>query len=133
MSKIKSDSLHHYALVMESDEDQPIVMQIYVGFDERDNLVVSIDNLDSEDRRYNCSTWASVSKGGAQRLARRHGVELYALPEFIADCMAEWRTIVNADFNQVRDCFKEITECLLDEGCRFRLGRTTGPRDFICC
>ena len=35
--------------------------------------------------------------------------------------MAEWRELVNPDFRQVRACFKEITECLLDEGCRLKI------------
>lgn len=133
MSKIKSDSLHHAAWIMGSDDDQPIIQEIYVGFDSRDNLIVSIDNIDYEDHRYDCSTWVTVEKEEVQALAKRLKVKFSRLPIFISESMEEWREIINANFKQVQSCFKDITECLLDEGCRFRIDRTFGPHDWMCC
>lgn len=132
MSKIKSDSLTNFCWVMGSDDDQPIVMEIYAGFDERERLVVSLDNYDYEDPRYNCSTWVTVNKEDALALARRKKVKYPGLPYYISSCMEEWQEIVNADFRQLRACFKEITECFLDEGCRFYVGRTYGPHEWMC-
>lgn len=40
--------------------------------------------------------------------------------------MEDWDAIINPTFTDVRNCFKEITECLIDEGCRFKIERTYG-------
>lgn len=45
MGIIKSNSLHHAAWIMGSDDYQPIVEEIYAGFDEKDNLIISIDHI----------------------------------------------------------------------------------------
>ena len=66
-------------------------------------------------------------------MARRHIIDFAELPRFIADCMARWRRSPNMGRGQVLRCFKEITENLLDERCRFRIVRTTGLKDSICC
>lgn len=118
---------------MSSDEDQPIVMDIYVGFNVSGQLVVCVDFNDYEEPEYNCSTAAIVNLDDSHALARHHHVKYSRLPIFIAECMEEWREVINPNFNQVRDCFKEITECLLDEGCRFKIERTFGKYDYMCC
>lgn len=138
MGKIKSDTLKKRVQIMVSDEDQPIVTEIYVGFDGRNNLVVSVDNLDYESPEFDCSTWVTVRRDEVAMLAKRLRIKKYNLPQFIAYCMSEWREIVNPTGSQVKDCFKEITECFLDEGCHFRVGRTSGPRIkkdryYVCC
>lgn len=133
MSEIKTDYLTHRAWIMGSDDDQPIVKEIYAGLDSSENLVISIDNVDYKDHRYDCSTWVTVHDEDAEKLMVRYGVERTELPSFIAESMLDWRRIVNPNFKQVKDCFKEITECLLDERCRFKIERTNGPRDYICC
>ena len=120
-------------MVMWTDVDQPIIMEIKTGFTVRDELAVCIDLQDYDDPRYNCSTMAVVNEDDARVMARRHKVDYWDLPLFIAECMSEWREIVNSDFKQAVDCFKEITECLLDEGCRFKIVRTYGPRRSQCC
>lgn len=133
MGKHISDTLYSCRHVMSSDEDQPIVMDINIGFNLRDELTVSVDLYDYDQPWYNCSTAAVVNKDDLRKIAKRHKIDIDDLPEFISECMAEWREIVNPDFDQVVDCFKEITECLLDEGCRFRIIRTYGPGRHICC
>ena len=126
MTKHFSDSLYPFRLVMCSDDDQPLIMEIFTGFNSRDELTISIEYTDYEEPKYNCSTAAVVKTDDARAMARRHKVDYQHLPDFISECMGEWREIVNPTLNQVRDCFKEITECLLDERCRFRIIHTKG-------
>lgn len=133
MGKHISDKFYFCSYVMSSDDDQPMVMEICAGITSRNELAVSVDFHDYEERSYNCSTAAVVDVDDARRMARRHGVKFEGLPRFISDCMGEWRELVNPTFRQVEGCFKEITECLLDEGCRFRIVRTYGARGFRCC
>ncbi len=132
MGKHFADKMHAICVVLSSDEDQPIVMSIMTGFTDRDELAVTIDSSCYEDKGFNCSTAVIVNTADARKMARRHKVKYAELPVFISECMAEWREIVNPDFKQVRACFREITDCLLDEGCRFRLVRTTGNEDLMC-
>lgn len=131
--KFFSDCFYNFRHVMSSDDDQPIVMEIFAGINYRGNLAVSVDLHDYDDPRYSCSTAAIVNSDDARRMARRHGIRFEQLPSLIADSMDGWRRIVNADFRQVRACFKEITECLLDEGCRFRIERIYGKNEQMCC
>lgn len=112
--------------IMSSDEDQPAVMDLNVGFTYRGQLAVTLDYFDYDRGGHLHSMSAIVATDTARRMARRNGVAFDALPAFIADCMSEWGEVVNADFRCVTACFKEITECLLDEGCRFRIARTPG-------
>lgn len=134
MGKHISDSLYSPCChIMSSDEDQPIVMDIYVGFNMSSQLVVCVDLHDYDEPEYNCSTAAVVNFDDSHKMARHHRVKHSRLPIFIAECMEEWGYIINPTFTQVRDCFKEITECLLDEGCRFRIKRTYGKGDHMCC
>lgn len=127
------DRLHSICPVMNSDEDQPVVMDIYAGFTSRGQLAVSVDYFNYEDPRYNCSTAAVVNSDDARRMARRHRMKFDDLPLLIAESMEEWSEIINPRLRDVRSCFKEITECLLDEGCRFRIERTYGKNDYLCC
>lgn len=48
-------------LIISSDDDQPIVQDLYVLIDSSYKLTVSVTNIDYEDDRYNCSTSAIVS------------------------------------------------------------------------
>ncbi len=118
---------------MGSDDDQPMIMEIYAGFNNRDELTVAINFIDYDDPRYNCSTAAIVNTEDAYDMAMRHKIDFWKIPLFIAECMEDWDKIVNSNFSQARDCFKEITECLLDEGCRLRIERTYGPNGYSCC
>lgn len=132
MGKHISNSLYLCYHVMSSDEDLPVVMDIYVGFNGEDELTVSADFHDYEEPGNNCSTAVVVNSDDAREMARRNKVEYAALPRFVAECMWQWRTIINPSFSQVRACFKEITDCLLDEGCRTRIIRTYDRRGRCC-
>lgn len=120
-------------LIMSSDEDQPIIEDLYAGINTKGQLIISIEHTDYEDERYNCSTWAVVRNDETRRLARRLKVTRTELPDFIRECMSYMTYKVNPTFDDVRDCFKEITECLLDEGCRFRINRSCGRNGHTCC
>lgn len=119
--------------ILTSDEDQPIVQSLIVKLDNKGNLLVYVENIDYDDPRYNCRTTAFVRSSDAQRIARNHRIWFDEIPQLIFFSTAEWRELVNPGFNNIADCFNEITECLLDEGCRLRIKRTYGPGGFYCC
>ena len=134
MGKHISDGLYLPCChIMNSDDDQPIIMEIIVGFNRTGQLVVCVDLYDYDEPEYNCSTTAIVNLEDSKKMARHHRVKHHNLPKFIGECMEEWGYIINPTFTQVRDCFKEITECLLDEGCRFKIIRTYGKDNHMCC
>ncbi len=135
MGQIISYELHDCSLVMYSDVDRPVVMSICAGFNSRDMLTVSINSIDTYDRGRNCSTAAVVDTDDARQMARNNGVAYHDLPRFITDCMASWHSDDGKDntHGTVIACFKQITECLLDEGCRFKIRRTTGRNGRVCC
>ncbi len=112
--------------IMCSDLDQPAVMDLNVGFTYYGKLAITIDYDDCNHGDAMFSLSAIVDTDTARAMARRNGVKFNDLPDFIADCMSDWGEVVNPDFRCVTACFKEITECLLDEGCRFRIARTPG-------
>lgn len=116
-----------------SDDDQPIIMEINSGFNSTGELTISADYFDYEEPGYNCSTAVVVNEDDAREMARRHNVKYMDLPVFIAQCMEEWSGLINPNCNQVRECFKEITDALLDEGCRFKLINTYGSNGYTCC
>ena len=125
-------TLHSAQTVLESDEDQPIIMELSVGFDSSQRLTIAADFYDYEDSRFNCSTAVTVNKGDASAMARRHKVRYSQLPRFINECMAEWDEIPLPGVRDVRACMKEIIECLIEEGCRLRVSRTYGRHGYRC-
>ena len=120
-------------LIMCSDEDQPIVQDLIVGFDTKFNLVISIIHTDYGDRRKNCSTSVVLLHSESMRLARCLKVHHYQLPQHIAECMSEWSEVANPSLKDVQDCFGEIIECILNEGCKFRIRRYFDRRGKVCC
>lgn len=125
--------LWNYYTVMSSDEDQPIVEDLYVGFDSHMNLIVTIEHTNYEEPEYSCSVVAVVNKENAFELSKRLKVSMVHLPSVICESMEEYTEIVNADFQQVQECFKEITDCFISEKCPYRIVRKYGKHGFICC
>lgn len=81
MGKHISDSLYTPCChIMSSDEDQPIVMDIYVGFNISDQIVVCVDLHDYDEPEYNCSTAAVVNLDDSHKMARHHRVKHSHLP-----------------------------------------------------
>lgn len=108
-------------------------MDIIIGFNVSNRLVICVDLHDYDAPKYNCSTAAVVNIEDSYAMAKRHHIKHSGLPKFIGECMDDWSKIINPTFTQVKDCFKEITECLLDEGCRFKIERTYGRCGHTCC
>lgn len=134
MGKHISDDLYTPChRIMSSDDDLPVVMDLYVDFDVFSRLVVCVDLHHYHSPGRNCSTAAVVHPDDSRAMARRHGVDHSALPALIAECMEGWSRLINPSLTQVRHCFKEMTERLLDEHCRFHIRRTLGTRSHICC
>lgn len=112
-----------YRHIMSSDEDQPGVEDLYVGFDASKSLVVTIEHIDYEEPRYNHSVAAIVSKEEAFKLSKRLKVPMSQLPDVISEAMDEYSRIVNADFTEVRECFKDILDCFVSEKCHYKIER----------
>lgn len=127
-----SRTLHGLNFIMSSDEDSFIVIDIYVGFNHRQELTISMDYYDYDFPCYNCSTAVVVNTEDAFKMARKNNVKYSNLPTFISENMSEWREIINPTLNQTKDCFSEIIDALLEEECRFRLERTYGDKNFQC-
>lgn len=128
-----SETLSSTFQVMCTDEDQPMLMTVLAGFNRFNELTVVAEYYNSEEPDYECSTAAVVNTEDAERMAGRNRVSYRKLPYFIADCMESWGRIVNASLRDARKCFREITDCLIEEGCRFRIDRTYGKNDWFCC
>lgn len=118
--------------IMSSDEDQPVVEDLYVGFDTYMHLVVTIEHIDYEKPEYSCSISAIVNKEDAFNLSKKLKVPMIHLLDVISESMEEYTEIVNADFGQVQECFKEITDCFISEKCLYRIVRKYGKHGFIC-
>lgn len=119
--------------IMSSDEDQPVVEDLDVGFDESMALVVTIIHTDYEEPEYTCSVSAVVSKEDAFELSKRLKVSMIHLPDAISKFMKEYTEIVNADFQQVQACFKEIIDFFISKKCPYRIVREYGKDGYICC
>lgn len=119
--------------IFNSHEDFSVVEDLYAGFDNDFNLIILCEHTDYDAPDYNCAICAIVKKEEAYRLAKRLKVSLCELPMEISNSMSEWNEIACPMPRDVRDCFKEITECLLEEGCRFKIERTYGKEGYMSC
>lgn len=119
--------------IMSSDEDQLVVEDLYAGFDAYMRLVVTIEHVDYEKPEYSCSVSAIVNKEDAFILSKKLKVSMMHLLDVISESMEEYSEIVNADFRQVQECFKEITDYFISEKCPYRIVRKYGKHGFICC
>lgn len=126
-----TEEIHGPYFIMCSDEDQPKVMDLYAGYNSRKQLVIACDFSDYDDEGHNCATAAIVDKEDAEALAKRLDVSFEELPKLISDNMEEWREIINPDCDQVVNCFTEITEMLVEDGCRYKIVRKYGKNDFF--
>lgn len=111
---------------MSSDEDQPVVESLYVGFDADMRLVITIEHVDYDEPEDSCSVSAVIDKEGAFELSKKLSVSMSQLLDVIKESMVEYTKIPNADFRQVQECFKDITDCLVNEKCPYRIERKYG-------
>lgn len=129
----KSEDLIRCINIFNSHEDFQVYEAVYAGYDEDWNLVIICEYTDCDAPQYDCGTYAILNKHEALRLAGRLKVPLIDLPLEIAESMSEWNEIVCPLPSHVEDCFKDITECLLDEGCRFKICRKSARNGYIAC
>lgn len=126
-------NLWTFCHIMSSDEDQPVVEDLYVGFDEDMCLVATIEHINYDNPEYSCSVSAIVGKDDAFTLSKRIKVSMKQLPDAISEFTEEYTEIVNADFKQVQECFKTIIDWFIDKNCPYRIARKYGKDGFICC
>lgn len=105
----------------------------YVGFGTYMNLVVTIEQNNYKEPECFCPVAAAVNKENAFDLSRRLKVPMVNLPSVIHESMEKYTEIVNADFYQIKECFKEIMDRFLHEKCPYRIVRKYGKNRFICC
>ncbi len=132
MENYVSRCVQHTRLIMCTDEDQPIVEEIYVGFDSNSNLVFELIHTDYEDSDRCSAGLIIVPHGYACKLSRQLKTPLENLPDKIHYYLEEWGEIINASFDDARNCFGEIVDCLVYHGCRYRIVRRY-PRRGRCC
>lgn len=118
---LRSEDLICCCDVFGSHEDFSVAVNIYAGFDVDFNLVIMCGSSDTDNSGGYNSTYAVVDKDEALRLARHLGISLRELPAEIGRSMEEWCEISAPTPTDVRNCFKDITECLVDEGCHFTI------------
>lgn len=129
---MKSGDLVVPCWVMCSDEDQTVVQDVTIGYDETFNLIVLIERSDYEDPQNNCATWAVVDKNDAANLARRINVPMKELPEAMGREMNSYSRIVNASLSQARSCFRSILDFLASYRCKYRIIRQPDIDGFTC-
>lgn len=118
---------------MSSDEDQPVVEYLYVGFDTDMYLVITIEHVDYDESEYSCSVSVVIDKEEAFNLSRKLNVSMSQLLDVRKESMEEYTEIPNANFLQVQECFKDITDSLVNEKCPYRIERKYGKHGYICC
>lgn len=119
-------------LIMSSDEDQPVVEDLYAAFDESMNFILAVEHTDYDFRDSSCMVYAVVSREEAFKLAKAYGVSVKELPKAIAESVSEYTEMVNADLSDVSDCFREITDLFTEKNCRFKVLREYGKDGYIC-
>lgn len=107
--------------IMSTDDDQPIVDDLVVGYDDKLNLVVRLISTDYEEKDGRSSVSAIVSKDEAYKLAKRLSLKMTELPARIAECFEDYGEIVNSSFRDASRCFAEIVDAFVDEKCRYTI------------
>lgn len=119
--------------VFGSHDDFSVVVNIYVGFDSNLKLIIYCERTDYDYPAFNCATWAELSRHEAYRLARRLKVSLDEVPGEICECMSDWHEMHCPLPSDAVDCFGEIVDCLVAEGCHFKIHRHAGRWGMIPC
>lgn len=115
------DELLRLECIFSSHEDFSVMESLYAGFDRDLNLLVLCRHEDDDHPENNRTTCAVVDKDEAYALSKKLGVAMRDLPETLADIMKDYRRIPCPMPSDVRRCFKDLTEVLLDEGCKMKV------------
>lgn len=115
-----SETLILGKLIACSDEDmERIWTELAAGFDEKKNFVIEMDDTFDypEGRSGEKITRAVTDMDNTQVLCRYLNVGLLDLPEAISDKFGNSNP--NLTPSQIKSIFKEITDFLVDAGCKF--------------
>lgn len=107
-----------------SHDDFSIILDLYVGYDNDFNLVILCEQTNYERPDSICALCAIVEKEEAYKLSRKLNVSMNDLPREISNAMSHYEKINCPEPSDVRDCFREITECIVEEGCKFKMIKT---------
>ena len=118
--------------LMHTDEDQPVVEDIIVGYNDKAQLLIQLQHTDYEDSRYTCHTSLVIEREDAYKWARQWQVTLRDLPQAIGKRFKAYGNSTNARYDDVSRCFGEIIDCLVDGKCRYRIVREYGKHGFSC-
>lgn len=107
-------------IIVGSDEDLEICVDIVVGFDDNKDFVVELYEVDyticnGRERR----VWAVVEKNDAVTMADFLKVRLTSLPEAFDDRFGEESTVMTPSY--VKALFKDILEFILDCHVQYKL------------
>ena len=108
---------------MESDDDLEIWSSLEIGFDYRDALIVRLDFADYDDHTRDNVLYAVVDADEVpimvDHLRKVDVVPTADLPKAIAERCAGHPVPVPPSY--VRSAFKEVLDCIIDCGARYRL------------
>ena len=110
--------------VFSSDDDGNPVADIYVGYDASLNLIIIFELTDYDFSEYNSSCRAVIDKHEAYWLSKRLEVSMSDLPRFISNSVDEsYYEIINPSVRDTRECFRDLLDCFIVEGCHMRIFR----------
>lgn len=110
--------------VFSSDDDGNPVADIYVGYDASLNLIVLFELTDYDFPEFNSSCSAIIDKHEAYWLSKRLEVPMSDLPGFISNSVDEsYYEIINPSVRDTRECFRDLLDCFIAEGCHLRIFR----------
>ncbi len=130
---MKIENLFLVSHVLNSDEDSSVIEDLYAGYSPALNLIIAVTYTDYDNPDYNCITYAEIKKGNAYKLSRRLRVAMKDLPNYIASSLDDYQEIINPRPSDVSRCFAEILDCLVEEGCRFRIVRIQSKNGLVAC
>lgn len=113
---LRYDDLHTACYIFNSDDAQPVVKDLSVGFDSGHNLVVLLEHTDYANHCCDCADYAIVTRDEASELARRLSIAMVDIPDHLSRLVTDYHNIVNPTPDEVADSFRAITDHLLAHG-----------------
>ena len=130
---MRHEDLFLLSYIFSSDDDGDCLEDIYAGYDDKFNLVILIEHMDSNYPEHNCCAYAIINKDDAFLLAKQLKVGMTDLPAAISKSIGDdYYDLVNPSVNQTQRCFREIIEYLGYEKCKFKLIRELGIGGYYC-
>lgn len=107
-------------LLIETDEDLPIVATVIIGFDDNGGLVLEHEIMDYEVPEESCTKYAVVEKQEACALAKKVKVSLIQLPAYV---LKKYGVLPfgQAVPSEARTLFKAILDFFVSYGVKYQL------------